>query len=61
MEEVTVKVFPQNDIEALAMLYVRSQDLSDITPEELLDMYDSAYETMVAVRNKQHESGFNQA
>lgn len=53
MDDIFLRVFPGNDIEALAMLYVQSQDLTDITPEELVNMYDSAYETIAAVRNKQ--------
>lgn len=52
MDEIIVQGFPQNDLEALAMLYVQHQDLTDITPEELLRMYDRAYETMAAVRKQ---------
>ena len=35
--------FPAGKCEALAMLYVQSQDLSSLTPEQLLDMYEDAY------------------
>ena len=54
MDEIVVQGFPQNDIEALAMLYVQHQDLTDVTPEELLNMYESAYETMVAIRKQRY-------
>lgn len=37
------KSFPCNKQEALALEYVRSQDLSDKTPEEIAAMYDDAY------------------
>ena len=43
MNEVTLRAFPSNKTEALAMLYVQSQDLTDVTPEELLDKYQDAY------------------
>lgn len=35
--------FPSNKIEALAMLYLKNQDLSDISPELLVDRYEDAY------------------
>lgn len=53
MDEVYLRTFPGNDREALAMLYVQSQDLTDITPEELVRMYDYAYETISAIRYEQ--------
>lgn len=38
------KTFPSGKFSALSMLYVQSQDLTGKTPEELLDMYDDAYQ-----------------
>lgn len=35
--------FPTGKREALALLYVQSQDLSGKTPEDLAEMYTSAY------------------
>lgn len=43
MNDVTLETFPCNRNEALAMLYVQRQDLSKLTPQELLDMYEDAY------------------
>ena len=40
----TLRTFPDSKFEALALLYVQSQDLSNKTPKELLDMYENAYE-----------------
>lgn len=37
-------LFPANKQEALAYLYTQSQDLSGKSPEEVLDIYISAYE-----------------
>ena len=31
--------YPNYDVNALALLYVQNQDLSDKTPEQLLDLY----------------------
>lgn len=53
MDDIIMRTFPANDAEALAMLYVQSQDLSGLTVEDLVDMYDSAYETISAIRAQQ--------
>ena len=47
--------FPANRLEALAMLYVQSQDLSGLTPEQLLDMYEEAYSKLREHRKKRNE------
>lgn len=44
MSDSVFKTFPDNEIEALAMLWVQNQDLSSTTPEELLDKYQDAYD-----------------
>lgn len=40
----TLNTFPTNKIAALAMLYVEKHATSEHTPEELLDMYNDAYD-----------------
>ena len=35
--------FPDNKFEALTMLYLQNQDLSGLTPEELLEKYYDVY------------------
>ena len=42
--ETILRTFPDNECEALAMLYVQNQDLSGVSPEALLDMYQKAYD-----------------
>lgn len=42
MSDTVFKTFPDNEIEALAMLWLKNQDLSNATPEELLDKYQDA-------------------
>lgn len=44
MADMDLYSFPDNEYEALAMLYVQHQDLSGLTPEQLLDMYHEAYD-----------------
>lgn len=44
--EVKLNTFPDNELEAIAMLYVQNQDLSGKSPEELLVMYYEAYDKM---------------
>lgn len=36
--------FPSNETQAIAMLYVQSQDLSGLTPTQIYDKYRKAYE-----------------
>ncbi len=38
-----LKSFPQSEIEALALEYVRAQDLSGLSPTQIFEMYDTAY------------------
>ena len=56
MENVILGTFPETEIEALAMLYVQNQDLKDVTPEKLLEMYDSAVKAMQNVRQMQQRA-----
>ena len=56
MEDVILGTFPETEIEALAMLYVQNQDLKDVTPEKLLEMYDSAVNAMRNVRQMQQRA-----
>lgn len=49
--DVNLKTFPRSFQEALAMLYMKNQDLSGATPEQLVDMYLDAYEK-ICIRNK---------
>lgn len=44
MSDMQFSTFPGSKTEALALLYVQSQDLSGKTPKDILDMYDNAYE-----------------
>ncbi|MGP4038340.1 hypothetical protein ACTWP4_00310 [Gracilibacillus sp. D59] len=46
--DVTLDTFPSNRSEALAMLYLKNQDLSGKTPEELSQLY---YDTIVRIRD----------
>ena len=51
-DKVTLSTFPASEIQALALLYVRNQDLSGLPPEEVYDKYRDAYERI----NKQKRS-----
>lgn len=44
MSDVSLNTFPATKTDALAMLYVQKQDISGLTPEELLDKYVEAYD-----------------
>ena len=49
--DINLRTFPRSFQEALAMLYMENQDLSGLTPEQLVDMYQDAYEK-ICIRNK---------
>ena len=40
---VKLSTFPNNKIESLTMLYLQSQELSGLSPEELYDKYEETY------------------
>lgn len=43
MDTKELNTFPKNEREALALLYVQTRDLSNATPENLLEIYHDAY------------------
>lgn len=45
-DSVKLSTFPQNKIEALTMLYLQNQDLSNLSPEELLVKYEDTYNNL---------------
>ena len=56
MSDSVFKTFPDNEIEALAMLWVQNQDLSSTTPEELLDKYQDAYDKIREHKKQKREA-----
>lgn len=48
MDTTTLKTFPGSYIEALTMLYLERQDLTDKTPEDLAEMYWTTYDKVSA-------------
>lgn len=51
-------VFPSTLEEALALLYVKNQDLSRKTPAEILDLYYEAYTEIMHDRIIKYREGF---
>ncbi len=41
--EIDLSTFPSNRNEALTMLYLQNQDLSDLTPAQIVEKYNDAY------------------
>lgn len=59
--EVNLRTFPKTPCEALAMLYVEHQDLSKMTPEQVLDMYLDAHKKMCThINSQQHKRILNE-
>lgn len=44
MSEMRFDTFLSNETEALAMLYIQQQNLSELSPEEIYDKYCDAYQ-----------------
>lgn len=51
--EVRLSKFPSNEYEALALLYIQQQDLSNLSPEEIYDKYK---ETEDKIRKHAHKN-----
>lgn len=47
MSNTSLSTFPSSKISALTMLYLQNQDLSNLSPEELLDKYDEVYQKIL--------------
>lgn len=45
-ENTRLETFPANKLEALALLYMQHQNLSGLTPEQVLDQYQDVYAKM---------------
>lgn len=43
---VSLSTFPSNKTDALTMLYLQNQDLSDLTPEQIVDKYDETFKVI---------------
>ncbi|MCL1988275.1 MAG: hypothetical protein FWG64_09950 [Firmicutes bacterium] len=53
MENVTLKTFPANKVEALTMLYLQeSEDLTALSPEELVRKYKEVEQEIKTVFTK---------
>ena len=50
-DNINLLTFTSDECKALAMLYVQNQDLSGLTPEQILDMYQDAYDK-IRIRRK---------
>ena len=42
-DNLSLEFFPSNKLEALAMLYMQHQNLSGLSPDQVLDKYQDAY------------------
>ncbi|WP_028273665.1 hypothetical protein [Atopococcus tabaci] len=55
--DINLNTFPGSSLEALTMLYLENQDLSDLSPTELTRKYFEVYhEIQTAFRNRTRDS-----
>lgn len=52
-EKTELCSFPANEIQALALLYVQSQDLAGKSPSETYKLYKTAYDEIRTERSNQ--------
>lgn len=52
--------FPGTKYEALALLYVKSRELSEMSPEQILDAYEDAYKKILARRKERRSEAFDE-
>lgn len=52
MSDIELKTFPKNKFEALTLIYLENQDLSNKTPEEIVTLY---LDTEFKIREKFRE------
>lgn len=57
MSDNTFRTFPKDKFDALTILYLKNQDVTGLSPEELLDKYDEVYEK---IKNHYKEKRQNQ-
>ena len=53
-------IFPANEREALAMLYVKLQATAGHSPKELLRLYQAAYDAIFEEQELQFNEGFEE-
>ncbi|MGE7840516.1 hypothetical protein ACQKNX_06960 [Lysinibacillus sp. NPDC093712] len=56
MSDVNLSTFPSNKNAALTMLYLEKQDISNLTPSQLVDKYDEVYNE-ITQRMKENKKG----
>lgn len=54
-----LREFPSDEIEALAFLYLKNQDLSSISPTEIYNIYKNAYDEISEVKKAKRQEKFN--
>ena len=52
MDHVNQAGFPQNEIEALALIYLQNQNLSGLAPEEIYDKFLDALNRITAQKER---------
>lgn len=51
-ESINLSAFPKDSAQALAMVYLNTLDLANLTPEKIANIYNEAYEKIVAEQEK---------
>lgn len=46
ISSISLSAFPTNKFEALALIYMQQQNLSGMSPEQMLDKYQEVYSKM---------------
>lgn len=58
MSETNFHTFPRTDIDALAMLYLQNQDISNLSPEDLYEKYTDVKNAIEAKAKELYKNPF---
>ena len=59
--DTNLRTFPDSYVEALTMLYLERQDLTDKTPEELVELYMKTYYRISDASSKAHKAAHKES
>lgn len=59
MNDIKLSTFPSNKFEALTMLYLQNQNLSDISTEQLVEKYNQVYTEIKKAFSKDKAQNIN--
>lgn len=54
--DINLSTFPATKLQALAILYLQNQNLSNLTPSQILEKYNLAYKELLEANRKNNST-----